>query len=479
MNTNYLQNFRPYLHFAPAKNWMNDPNGLVFFEGEYHLFFQYNPNDSVWGPMHWGHAISTDLIKWDEMDIALYPDELGTIFSGSAVVDWNNTTGFFPDEPGLVAIFTHHLDKGRDSMPKQSQSLAYSLDKGRSWTKYCHNPVLESEKKVDFRDPKVFWHEESTKWIMVLATGQTISIYSSPNLLDWQFESEFGDGIGSHEGVWECPDLFELKVKDTNNKKWVLFVSIGDTSLIEEGSRTQYFIGDFDGSKFIPDEEKSELLDYGRDNYAGVTFSDIPEKDGRRIYIGWMSNWKYANKVPTEGWRSQMTLPRELSLRKQRSKFKLIQEPVKEIDSYFRNQDYFNYIIKSSKGPEKLNIDGASVEMKIEFETLDTHLFSININHTEEKFTSIEFDLSEKVMTVDRKNSGITNFSAAFTYKQMLKFDCLETVKLILDSSSLELFLNEGEYALTSLVFPDKICESITFFTPKGSFSMKGSYAIR
>src|SRR5699024_175135 len=188
MSLNYANKYRPHLHFAPEKNWMNDPNGMVYFEGEYHLFFQHNPNDSVWGPMHWGHAVSKDLINWEELPIALCPDENGTIFSGSAVVDWNNTTGFFPKDPGLVAIFTHHKDGEGGRPPKQTQSLAYSHDKGRNWIKYQGNPVLNHESKIDFRDPKVFWHHNSKKWIMSLATGQTISFYSSSNLIDWEFK---------------------------------------------------------------------------------------------------------------------------------------------------------------------------------------------------------------------------------------------------------------------------------------------------
>ncbi len=478
MTINYSQKYRPHLHFAPKKNWMNDPNGLVYFEGEYHLFFQYNPEDSIWGPMHWGHAVSKDMIKWTELGIALYPDELGHIFSGSAVVDWNNTTGFFPNKPGLVLIFTHHLDGSEEIPPKQSQSLAFSHDNGRTWTKYQGNPVLEHENKSDFRDPKVFWHKETDKWVMVLATGQTISIYSSQNLIDWKFESEFGDNIGVHDGVWECPDLFQLKVENSEETKWVLFVSVGDNPQFEAGSRTQYFIGSFDGSKFTADDESYNWLDFGKDNYAGVSFSDIPKEDGRRIYLGWMSNWRYANQVPTEGWRSQMTLPRELSLRKNGEIYKVIQKPVKELDSYFSNKENIQNVIGIGDGLKEYKINKSYLELVLNIERLDATQFGIILHHTEEYFTKITFDSTENTVVLDRKSSGVIDFSESFSYRQAVKIGNVNDIQLhmVIDSSSIELFVNEGEYALTSLIYPDKPCEYISIFAVDGKIKISNSH---
>ncbi len=295
-----MEQHRPHFHFTPESMWMNDPNGMVYYEGEYHLFYQHHPDDVVWGPMHWGHAVSTDLVHWEHLPIALYPDEYGYIFSGSAVVDWKNTSGFgSKHNPPLIAIFTYHDVDGEQAGNNdyQTQGIAYSIDKGRSWTKYENNPVLPNPGIKDFRDPKVIWYEPDQKWIMTLAAHDNVRFYSSPNLKDWIFESEFGKGIGAHGGVWECPDLFPMELDGT--QKWVLLVSLNDGGP-NGGSGTQYFIGDFDGKTFINDNSKNQILwlDYGRDNYAGVTWSDIPDEDGRRIFMGWMSNWSYAEVVP-------------------------------------------------------------------------------------------------------------------------------------------------------------------------------------
>ncbi|RFB11006.1 glycoside hydrolase family 32 protein [Bacillus sp. HNG] len=480
MKTTKLEKYRPALHFSPKRNWMNDPNGLVFFKGEYHLFFQHNPNDSIWGPMHWGHAVSKDLIKWEELEIALYPDEHGTIFSGSAIVDWNNTSGFFPNEPGLVAIFTHHLEE-TDHPPKQSQSLAYSYDKGRTWIKYDGNPVLTHPTKVDFRDPKVFWHEESSKWIMVLATEQTISIYSSPNLIDWQFESEFGEGIGSHDGVWECPDLFELTVENSNLKKWILIVSIGDNPRFDSGSRTQYFVGSFDGNQFVAEHDDLKWLDFGKDNYAGVSFSDVPKEDGRRIYLGWMSNWRYANQVPTDGWRSQMTLPRELTLLETNGKFEVVQKVVRELDKYLTKKEEINNVTLDAESTKSFEVDADYVDINLTFENIDADKLGLTIHHTRTQYTTVSIDTKDNVLLLDREHSGEVDFSENFSKPQMLGLKRTDgaQLRIVVDSSSIELFINEGEQALTSLVYPDKACERVSVFTMGGKANViKGKITI-
>lgn len=473
MSLKQKNKFRPYLHYAPNENWMNDPNGLIYFKEEYHLFYQYNPNDSKWGPMHWGHAVSKDLIDWEELPIALYPDKNGTIFSGSAVIDWNNTTGFFPEEPGMVAIFTHHLENQANNPPKQSQSLAYSYDNGRTWIKYQNNPVLEHNSKVDFRDPKVFWHHASNKWVMVLATGQTVSVYSSNNLKDWSFESEFGEHVGSHDGVWECPDLFELQIDNSQESKWVLIVSIGDDPSLDKGSRTQYFIGTFDGSEFKAEHDEIKWLDYGKDNYAGVSFSDVPD---RRIYLGWMSNWRYANSVPTVGWRSQMTLPRTLTLSRSGGRLQLLQRPVDEVENYFSKKIEINDELVKDK--MEINIEEPRLEMVFNINNISSKEYALTLHHSDEQQTTIKINTKLNQLLLDRKHSGKVNFSDNFSLDQTLMLQDTEFINLriIMDSASVEVFVNEGVYALTSLIYPDKVCKKISISSKDGDIQLTNSY---
>ena len=302
-------------HFKAPKGWINDPNGLVYFEGRYHLFYQYYPDGLTWGPMHWGHAVTHDLAHWEHKPIALTPDERGMCFSGSAVVDWHDHSGLFAGKPGLVAFYTAHRDKeGFDRGYIQEQCIAYSTDSGESWTKYSNNPVLTTTDFSDFRDPKVIWHEESQHWIMCLATRQTISFYRSKNLLDWTFCSEFGEGQGAHEWhPWECPDLIQMHT-DNGTSAWVLIVGIGMTPEVHYGSYTQYFIGDFDGQQFTNHNQPDTvlMLDEGRDFYATQSWSDTP--DQQHLAISWFSNWRYANELPCTQTNGQMTLPRQLRL---------------------------------------------------------------------------------------------------------------------------------------------------------------------
>ncbi|ANG62964.1 glycosyl hydrolase family 32 [Marinobacterium aestuarii] len=306
---------RPEFHFTPPNGWMNDPNGLVFFEGEYHLFYQYYPAAMVWGPMHWGHAVSTDLVHWTHLDAALLPDDDGMCFSGSAIVDSSDCCGLFGGKPGLIAFYTAHRvlsDAPNDYV--QEQCIAYSSDKGRSWQKYAGNPVIAPPGFRDFRDPKVVWHEQSQHWIMALACGQSIRFYRSTNLLDWTLASEFGAGQGRHTtGPWECPDLFELPVEGGEGSRWVLVVGVG-ASEDNWGSFTQYFVGDFDGVHFHNENAAPEvlLMDESRDFYAVQSWSDVA--DGRRLAIAWMNNWLYANQIPENGWRGNMSVVRELAL---------------------------------------------------------------------------------------------------------------------------------------------------------------------
>ncbi|MCM3630475.1 glycoside hydrolase family 32 protein [Paenibacillus glycanilyticus] len=467
--------YRPLWHFAPQQNWINDPNGLVFFKGEYHLFYQYHPQGTTWGPMHWGHAVSTDLVQWEELEIALYPDENGTIFSGSAVVDWHNTTGFFPDEPGLVAIFTSHSE-GKGEPVIQTQSLAYSRDNGRTWTKYEGNPVLRFADKEDFRDPKVFWHKDSGKWIMVLATGQTITLYSSPDLKSWKLESEFGDDIGFHGGVWECPDLFPLTIEGTDESKWVLLVSVGDSPDYNEGSRTQYFVGSFDGSVFTPDDAELRWLDYGRDNYAGVSFSDIPDEDGRRIYIAWMSNWRYANHVPSNGFRGSMTAARTLGLkRRENGDVVIVQHPVQELENYFSNERIaVKDVVLADGRKEVIECSLEAFELRLEAEPLEAKEFGLIIHHNEEQYTTIQYSTDERVITLLREHAGPHDFSDMFAKPQQMKLEPSDSLNLriLVDAASIELLLADGTAAMTSLIFPDQTCQKITLFASGGTVQL-------
>ncbi|REC95772.1 glycoside hydrolase family 32 protein [Kushneria indalinina] len=319
-DTMAASNERPLRHFTPPQGWMNDPNGLVYHDGEYHLFYQYHPDSLIWGPMHWGHAVSRDLCTWQHLPMALAPDDHGMCFSGSAVVDRHDVIGLFDGGEGLVAFYTAHRFLGDDEEHyEQEQHLAWSRDNGRSWHKYAGNPIIAAPGFRDFRDPKVIYHERSGRWVMALACGQQIRFYVSNNLLDWQLASEFGHNQGCHtDGPWECPDLFELPVEggEASASRWVLIVGVGidhegpqDTM----GSFTQYFIGHFDGERFHNDSPEAPLLlmDQGRDFYAVQSFSDVPD---RRLAIAWLNNWQYAGHAPQAGWRGAMTLPRELTL---------------------------------------------------------------------------------------------------------------------------------------------------------------------
>ena len=444
--------YRPNYHFTPALHWMNDPNGLVYYKGEYHLFYQYNPNGNTWGPMNWGHAVSTDLFNWQDLPIALSPDNLGTIFSGSAVVDASNTSGFRAGgEDPIVAIYT-------SAGAQQSQCIAYSIDKGRTWTKYANNPVLLNPGIPDFRDPKVSWLPEQNKWLMALSTGNKISFYSSPDLKNWTFESYFGEGIGAHGGVWECPDLFQLPVEGTNLKKWVLFVSINPGGP-NGGSATQYFIGNFDGNKFTADSNTSSWIDFGSDNYAGVTYSNIPSIDGRRIMIGWMSNWNYAGQVPTTSWRSTNTVPRAITLVQKGSNFVLRFNPVTELSSYINK----TVTIPTQKlnALELTNNDivktgSYQLSFKADFTQLDT--LKLTTGNIAERM-SIIFDKKYGNVTIDRSRSGVVNFNNVFANSSIYQSftigaDNKLDVRMLVDKTSIELFWNNGEGVMTTLFFP-------------------------
>jgi fructan beta-fructosidase len=458
-SVHYKEPFRPQFHFSPEKKWMNDPNGMVYYKGIYHLFYQYYPEDIVWGPMHWGHATSTDLIHWTHKKIALFPDKLGLIFSGSAVVDINNTSGLGTKEnPPMIAIFTYHnmeMEKA-GQINAQSQGLAYSLDEGETWTKYTQNPIISNTTYKDFRDPKIFWNEEIKQWNLVLVAGNHAKFYTSKNLLDWTLESEFGKNNGAHGGVWECPDIFKLKVNNSSEEKWVLLISI-NPGAPNGGSGTQYFVGDFDGKKFKTNQKEIKWIDYGTDNYAGVTYNDAPHN--KRIFIGWMSNWLYARDTPTKNWRSAMTLPRELTLSETNNQYLLKSTVVEQLKKQL--VPAFSKKLITTNSDQKTTLNYAFLnQSQLSFNAKNEDLKLVFSNKTKDSLV-LNYDAKQKIFSVDRRHSGIVNFENNFgkeIHSTPVSNIISETIdyQIILDWSSIEIFLNGGIYTFTEQIFPKK-----------------------
>ena len=463
-DTGNREKFRPTYHFSPLYGWMNDPNGMVYKDGEYHLFYQHNPYGSKWGNMHWGHAISKDLINWEHRPDAITPDALGTIFSGSAVVDTDNTAGF--GAGAIVAIYTQNSDR-------QVQSIAYSTDNGRSFTKYENNPVLTSDAR-DFRDPKVFWHKETQRWIMLLAVGQEMQIFSSSNLKDWAFESSFGEGQGAHGGVWECPDLFELPVDGTNEKKWVLLCNLNPGGPFG-GSATQYFVGTFNGKEFVNESpSKTKWMDWGKDHYATVTWSDAP--DNRRIAIAWMSNWQYANDVPTSQYRSPNSVPRDLSLFTVDGETYLQSAPSPELLKLRDISKKRSFKVNGTRTIKDMiagNEGAYEIELTIENQHADVIGFRLYNDKGEE--VDMQYDMKEKIFSMDRRKSGDVGFNENFP---MLTWTAIESgkdefkLRLLVDKSSVEAFGDGGRFVMTNQVFPSEPYTHIDFYSKGGAYKV-------
>lgn len=442
--SDYNEQYRPQIHYTPAKNWTNDPNGLVYVNGTYHLFYQYNPQGNSWGNMSWGHATSTDLVHWKEQAVALTHDDLGAAFSGSAVVDKDNTAGF--GAGAIVAIYTS-ADK------YQQQSIAYSTD-GINFTKYANNPVIAST-RADFRDPKVFWYETGKKWVMELATGNnhSIELWSSPDLKNWSHMSDFTVSTAScNRGQWECPDLFPLTYN--GQEKWIQIVSTNPGGPVA-GSGTMYFIGSFDGTKFTPDESYNYpmWLDYGADNYAGVTWNNT---DGRRTYIGWMNNWNYAGNVPASPWRSAMTLPRDLKLESCNGKLVVASSVVSEIESLAGDWADYNGSMNASDGAWQARLTVPT-----------TKDWSITLSNEAGNQYNLRYDANEGMIFANRGiNCGETSFSTVFaipSIKMPVNTDKENiTLDLYIDRSSVEIFADGGTTTMTNIVFPSSIYNNIS-----------------
>ena len=426
-DTKNVEKHRPVYHHTPQYGWMNDPNGMFYKDGVWHLCYQFNPYGSQWENMTWGHSTSTDLVHWKAEPTAITPDALGTIFSGCCVVDKNNTAGFGND--AVIAFYT-------SAGARQMQSMAYSTDGGKTFTKYENNPIITSN-VPDFRDPHVFWNAEAGFWNMILAAGQQMSIYSSKDLKEWKHESDFGAEYGNHGGVWECPDLMKMKVRGTDKEKWMLICNINPGGPFG-GSATQYFIGEFDGHKFTCEDEPSETkwMDYGKDHYATITFDNAP--DGRHVGIAWMSNWQYANQVPTKQFRSANSIARDFGLFEYNGETYCSVSPAKEMDAV-RGQRISSpsetcEIVVQLKGDAQLTLRNSKGEKVV-----------------------ITHDAVEQTIDFDRRRSGDVSFSEAFpcivtspTYGQ------IKTLRIFVDRSSIEIFDAEGKMAMTNLVFPSE-----------------------
>jgi fructan beta-fructosidase len=439
---------------------MNDPNGMVYHNGEYHLFYQYHPASLVWGPMHWGHAVSTDLFHWTHLPIALYPDSLGLIFSGSAVLDRDNTSNLgSKDKPPLIAIFTYHSqEKERAGKPDyQYQGIAYSTDDGRNWIKYPDNPVLKNQGIKDFRDPKVFWHNDTKSWVMILAVKDHIEFWGSPDLKSWRKLSDFGFNYGAHGGVWECPDMFELNIDAASGSKWVMLVSLNPGGP-NGGSGTQYFVGDFDGTTFRPETapDTTAWLDYGPDNYAGVTWSNAPEN--RKIFLGWMSNWDYAQDVPTSPWRSAMTIPRELVLTKAGDDFAVKSIVVPEIEGVVsESQTIRELTVEGSRNLDDAgSFDFSKSMLSFSSEAKD---FTVEFSNKQGQRVIVGFDKTRNRYFIDRSRSGKIDFSRNFRselFAPRISSDPRINLTIVADVSSLEVFFDDGLTVMTSVFFPDE-----------------------
>ena len=483
--------FRPVYHHTPAYGWMNDANGLVFKDGEYHLYFQYNPYGSVWGNMHWGHSVSRDLVHWQHLPVAIERDTMGHIFSGSCVVDARNDAGTGTNN--IIAFYTSH----RSTQPghqRQVQCMAYSSDNGRTFTKYEGNPIITPFDGLEnFRDPKVFWYAPQEKWVMIVSADKNMRFYESRNLKDWTYMSEWGEGYGPQPNQFECPDFIQLPVDgDKQRMKWVMIVNI-NPGFVYGGSGTMYFVGDFDGHRFTCDTKPDcvKWLDWGKDHYATVCFSNTGD---RTIAVPWMSNWQYANLTPSKGqYRSANALPRELNLYTAADgQLLLSAAPVKELSSLRGKEEKIGDFNLGEKRVDHVADNGA-FELQFHMQPAAKGRTGVELSNAEGEKTVIYFDAENGRVVMDRAESGIVDFGkdiephqletsssrracvdgllhfvndfAHATWAPVSDIAAAHEVRIFADRSSIELFVDGGRVAMTNLVFPTKPYDRLRFFS--------------
>ena len=466
------EKYRPLYHHTPPYGWMNDANGLFYKDGLYHLYYQYNPFACVWGNMHWGHSVSKDLVHWEHQPVAIYRDAYGHIFSGSSVVDFDNTAGF--GAGAVIAFYTSH-NPGREFV--QTQCLAYSLDDGQTFTKYEDNPVLVPFDGIkDFRDPKVFWYGPEQKWIMIVSADKEMRFYTSKNLKEWEYMSGWGEGYGVQPRQFECPDFFPLTTAE-GETKWVMIVNVNPGCWFG-GSATQYFVGDFDGREFTCDSPKETVkwLDWGKDHYATVTFSNSGD---RVIAVPWMSNWQYGTRVPTKYFRSANAIPRQLGLFKDGGEFYVSAYPVEEFSALEKGQRTVDGIIADNKG-RSVNLfdsNGGAYELEMVVDVPSKGTSGMRLKNAAGECVDLYFDTVSQRFVMDRTQAGIDDFGESrdqntFAMATWAPLDVKgkHTVKIIYDICSLEVFIDGGKVAMTNLVFPDEPYNVLEFYSNKGRF---------
>ena len=497
-DTANTEKFRPVYHHTPLYGWMNDANGLVYKDGEYHLYFQYNPYGSKWGNMHWGHSVSKDLVHWEHLAPAIARDTLGHIFSGSSIVDQENVAGY--GAGNILAFYTSASDKNG-----QIQCLAFSKDNGRTFTKYEKNPILcPADGLRDFRDPKVFRYEPEDKWVMIVSADKEMRFYDSKNLKDWNYMSSFGEGYGVQPCQFECPDMVELPVDgDLNRKKWALIVNVNPGCYFG-GSATQYFTGNFDGTKFSCDSQPNvtKWLDWGKDHYATVCFSNTGE---RTIAVPWMSNWQYCNIVPTKQFRSANALPRELSLYTQDGEIYLSAVPVPEIKTLRKEKKEIPaFTVANDYHIDSLLADNdGAYELALEITVGEAEIMGFNLFNDKGEKVDIYFNLPEKRLVMGRTKSGIVDFGKKSVSHEIevhdrrkttsinyiddfalatwapIKKENKYTLDVFVDKCSVEIFLNGGKVAMTNLIFPSEPYNRMCFYSKGGSFQVDSFKAYR
>ena len=497
-DTANTEKFRPVYHHTPLYGWMNDANGLVYKDGEYHLYFQYNPYGSKWGNMHWGHSVSKDLVHWEHLAPAIARDTLGHIFSGSSIVDQENVAGY--GAGNILAFYTSASDKNG-----QIQCLAFSKDNGRTFTKYEKNPILcPADGLRDFRDPKVFRYEPEDKWVMIVSADKEMRFYDSKNLKDWNYMISFGEGYGVQPCQFECPDMVELPVDgDLNRKKWALIVNVNPGCYFG-GSATQYFTGNFDGTKFSCDSQPNvtKWLDWGKDHYATVCFSNTGE---RTIAVPWMSNWQYCNIVPTKQFRSANALPRELSLYTQDGEIYLSAVPVPEIKTLRKEKKEIPaFTVANDYHIDSLLADNdGAYELALEITVGEAEIMGFNLFNDKGEKVDIYFNLPEKRLVMDRTKSGIVDFGKKSVSHEIevhdrrkttsinyiddfalatwapIKKENKYTLDVFVDKCSVEIFLNGGKVAMTNLIFPSEPYNRMCFYSKGGSFQVDSFKAYR